>query len=622
MARRAVEAAGLLTPPVTDATLFDFDFRPLQRAAAQTPLTDGPMLAVLEDETGSGKTEAALILAQRMMRAGKGQGLYFALPTMATADAMFARVAEVLLRLYAGPPSLVLAHGRATLDARFRDIAQARALNPDEPGPTEWLLDNRRRALLADVGVGTIDQALLAILRVRHAPLRQFGLSRKILIVDEVHEMGDPYMGRLLEALLHAHAALGGSAILLSATLPLRLRQKLVEAFETGARREPPRTTGSRAYPAMTVPHVDAPAVIARPSPRGPVAVRRLPALDAAFDSLVEAAGKGAACVLIRNAVDEALAARDALAARGAAVDLLHARFALRDRKRHEAGILARYGKARDPRPGRILVATQVVEASLDLDFDVMVSDLAPMASLIQRAGRLWRHMDHRPRTERPVPQPVLQVIAPDPAQAEGADWARVELGQGAFVYGIADLWRTARVLFEVGEIAAPEGLRDLVERAEDQALALPEALEAAAIELEGRRLAERAQAGHNVIAWEQGYRCGASGADDDVYPTRLGRPQLTLVLARREGGTLVPWTGGAWAVENCQLSEVQASKARLEKLALPDQEAPEIAEIRATLPGWLAATRVFCPVGENGAIAPGLAYDSERGLILGRTDA
>lgn len=118
-------------------------------------------------DLGSGKSEAALILAQRTMRAGKGRGLCFALPTRATADAMFARVAEILMRLHAGPPSLVPAHGRATLDARFRNIAEIRALDPDEPGPTDWLLDNRRRALLADVGVGTIDQALLAVARAR-----------------------------------------------------------------------------------------------------------------------------------------------------------------------------------------------------------------------------------------------------------------------------------------------------------------------------------------------------------------------------------------------------------------------------------------------------------------------
>lgn len=120
---------------------------------------------------------------------------------------------DVLKALYATPPSLVLAHGRAAQSDAFRAVRDAHALNPaDEPGPTDWLADSRRRALLADIGVGTVDQAHLGVVRARHAPLRLFGLASKILIVDEVHEMGDPYMGRLLEELLHAQAALGGSA--------------------------------------------------------------------------------------------------------------------------------------------------------------------------------------------------------------------------------------------------------------------------------------------------------------------------------------------------------------------------------------------------------------------------
>jgi CRISPR-associated endonuclease/helicase Cas3 len=349
--------------------------------------------------------------------------------------------------------------------------------------------------------------------------------------------------------------------------------------------------------------------------------VERLPRLEEALDGLCEAAEAGAACVLIRNAVDEALAAHDALAARGAPVALLHARFALCDRKRHEASVLGRFGKNRAARPGCILVATQVVEASLDLDFDVMVTDLAPMASLIQRAGRLWRHMEARPAATRPVPSPVLQVIAPDPARVEAADWGRAELGRGVFVYGLADLWRTAKVLFEVGKIEAPLGLRELIERAEDDSTPVPGPLARAEIDALGQGQAARAHAGQNVIEWPKGYRDGAAGAEDTDYPTRLGRPQLPLVLARREGGVLVPWAGGEWRVDSCQLSEVQAARRRVEKLALPDQEAPEIAAIRAALPGWFSQSRMICPVGDDGMIAEGLDYCPERGLTFSAGD-
>lgn len=612
----AVAEAGLDTPAPSATPPFDFDLRPMQRATTDVPLPEGPVLALIEDETGAGKTEAALILARRMLEEGRGRGLYIALPTMATADAMFARVAQVLARFYDGPPSLALAHGRAAQSEAFRELRDARALNPDEPGPTEWLADGRRRALLADVGVGTVDQALLGVVKAKHAALRLFGLSSKILIVDEVHEVGEPYMAELLAELLHAHAAMGGSAILLTATLPLGLRARLVAAFEAGAGRGA-TLPEDPAYPALTVPGVAAPAIAAQPSPRGPVAVRRLTTAEEAAALLSDAAAQGAACVWVRNAVDEAIAAVETLRAAGVPADLLHARFALADRKRHEAAALATFGKERAARPGRVLVATQVVESSLDLDFDVMVSDLAPMAALIQRAGRLWRHMDRRPAPARPLPGPVLHVLSPDPDAVEGPRWLHEVLGQGAFVYPAALQWRSARVLFDAGRIDAPGGLRALIEAAHGDTLPVPEVLERAELDALGRAGAAVALAWQNRIGWAEGYRTGARGADDAEYPTRLGREQRLLVLARAGDGALHPWSGGAWSVDSCQLSELRASAARLP--ALPDQTAPEIAAIKAGWPRWLAATRCLCPVGADGTICDGLRYDPALGLIFGK---
>lgn len=606
-AARAIAESGITPPEPSDAPLFDFAPRPMQAACADSPLPDGPTLALIEDETGSGKTEAAMILARRMLRAGKGRGLYVALPTMATADAMFRRLTPLLPRLFAAPPSLTLAHGRAALSNDYRDLAIGRERRQDEPGPTEWLRDSRRRALLANVGIGTIDQALLAAVRARHAPLRQFGLSDKILIVDEVHEMGDPYMGVLVETLLRLHAAQGGSAILMSATVPRDLRARLVAAFDAGAGRTPAAGLEAPDYPALTLTGASPRPVQPVGGPRGPVRVERLPDSEAALDLLQTAARSGAACAWIRNAVDEAIAAVQALRARGVQADLLHARFALIDRQRHEAEALATFGKDRAARPGRVLVATQVVESSLDLDFDVMVSDLAPMAALVQRAGRLWRHMELRPAAERPWPGPALHVLAPDPGRVDGPDWARVVLGQGAHVYDAASLWRTARTLFAVGEIRAPEGLRDLIESAQDGS-PVPAPLDAADLRAEGQAGAARAHAAQNRIDWDQGYRQGASGAGDADYPTRLGRPQRVLVLMRPDGA---PWSGGDWSVDSCQLSEVSASEARLSRLDLPESASPE------GLPDWLLRTRHFVTVGPGGEICNRLIYNENCGLIL-----
>lgn len=610
-AKAAVRLAGLDVPPLGRAPILpaEWSLRPMQRAAADIALPEGPILALIEDETGSGKTEAALILAQRMMQAGRGRGLFFALPTMATANAMFARAADLVGRLYDGAPSLALAHGRAALSERFRELI-GRDPGPGQAGCSAWLADDRRRALLATIGVGTIDQALLSGLPVRHAMLRHYALSQKILIVDEVHEMGDPYMAEELCQLLALHRRMGGSAILMTATMPVTLRARLCRAF--GA--EPPE---GLAYPALSIAgHAqidDLPSV----NTRGPVSLTRLASAEAALDLLHAAAANGAAALWVRNAVDDAIAAVEALRARGVAADLLHARFALCDRLRHEAQALATFGKAREPRPGRVLVATQVVESSLDLDFDVMVSDLAPVPALVQRAGRLWRHMDLRPRSGRPCPEPVLHILAPDPDHVEDAHWLRRVLDRGAFTYPIDLQWRAARALFATGRIEAPGGLRALIEEGIAGG-SLPAPLEQAERERLGQGFAQGDLARQNLIDLTAPYRSIKGFSDDAEFPTRLGRAQRVLILARRVGGQLLPLEGARWTAESRLRSEVSAAAHRIDALAPPDQTAPEIAVVKRDWPDWQQARLILCPLGDGGAICDGLSYDPEQGLIFG----
>ncbi len=606
LAAEAVRKAGLSgVTPGAPGFLDLPSLRPMQQATEAIALPDGPMLAVLEDETGSGKTEAALILAHRMLRAGKGRGLFFALPTMATADSMFARAARPLGAMFAAPPTLTLAHGRAAQSQAFRDMIEGRANAPEDASCTEWLGESRRRALLADVGVGTIDQALLSALPVKWQTLRHYALASKILIVDEVHEMGEPYIDTVLRQVLRLHRRAGGSAILMTATLPLHQRQALLEVYDHGPDLDP-------AYPALTV----AGGATRRDLPqatgaRGPVQVQRLGEASAAVALLASAAKRGAACVWVRNAVDDAIAAVMALRDAGVEAALLHARFALGDRKRIEADQLSRFGPEGRGRAGRVLVGTQVLESSLNLDFDVMVSDLAPMAALIQRAGRLWRHMDKRPAATRPVPAPVLHVLSPDPAQVEDSQWLHKVLDRGAWVYPAALQWRTADHLFRTGRIVAPSGLRGLIEAVHGEAAApVPVALERSEIETLGKDQAHSGQAWQNVVDISQTYRSAGRGDDDATYPTRLGEPQQPVVLTRREGGRLLPLLG------DLALSELSLARSKVDKLDLPDQTAPEIATLTRDWPDWRRTSTLVLPVEDDGAIAPGLHYDRELGML------
>ena len=637
-AAAAIAAAGLESAPIAPAagvgSLFDIVApRPMQSVVQTTALPDGPVLALIEDATGAGKTEAALALAHRMMASGKGAGLYLALPTMATANAMFDRLSSAYRRLYVpgAPPSLALAHGRREHHEGFRQAAegldrmeglQQGAEDSTAAACAEWIADDRRKTFLAEVGVGTIDQAILAALPVKFSTLRLWGLGDRILIVDEAHAY-DAYMTQELKRLLEFQAALGGSAIVMTATLPAKTRCDLIESYQTGLQLEAAGTVPSQSYPLLTlVSRAETKDRAVDPTPQTVrrVGVERISSAQMALRAAVAAARKGAAVAWVRNAVDDAVAAAEAIAEQDVTVDLFHARFAMADRLAIEADAVQRFGKAGTAadRRGRVLVATQVVEQSLDLDFDVMITDLAPIDLMVQRAGRLWRHMDVRPAAARPVGGPTLVVLSPDPAHVASEDWIFEVLDKGGYVYGHAVLWRSAHALFAAGEIAAPDGLRPLIEAVYGEIPApVPSPLIPAETRDEGKARAEKATAGLSLLEVEAGYYESEAFNEDRDYPTRLGEPQRTLVLARAEGDRLLPWAGGAkddtraWA-----LSEVSARESRLEPFQDGlDQDDPRIAALTAGWPEWRRKSVWVAIVREDGTIAQGLRYDAKWGL-------
>ncbi|MEL6317274.1 MAG: CRISPR-associated helicase/endonuclease Cas3, partial [Pseudomonadota bacterium] len=343
------------------------------------------------------------------------------------------------------------------------------------------------------------------------------------------------------------------------------------------------------------------------------------------------AAAAGASVLWVRNAVDDAIQAAETLRAETDRIDLFHARFAMSDRRRIEDAVVARFGKfgPEKERRGRILVSTQVCESSLDLDLDLLISDLAPVDALIQRAGRIWRHMDRRPPNARPLDAPRLLLLAPDPGKVEGPAWVHEIQEKGGYVYPDAGvLWRTARVLEDVGEIRAPEGVRRLIEEVYADGAETPQPLQAAATKAEGARLAEEQLAKLNTLNLTQGY--GAAGAvhDDQEIGTRLGRPTVTLRLARRRGDQITPWAEvaedrrRAWAMSEISVPKhwIEAADARLSP---PADLADAIAAATADWPAWERQTIRVAAVEPGGAVAlkesggglP-LTYASDRGLI------
>jgi CRISPR-associated endonuclease/helicase Cas3 len=491
-ADRAVTELGLLDflPAVqspTYARLFPArpEARPLQRALEPHELPALPLqcLILIEAPTGEGKTEAALLLAARLASEGRSRGLYFALPTVATSNQMYSRV-----RSFLGEHSpAILINGLAELSeqldsalGQIPDIPHEVIADETRAQLDPWFLP-RKRSLLAPYGVGTIDQAMIGALHVRHGSLRLLGLSGKVVVVDEVHAY-DVYMSTIILRLLSWLRALGANVILLSATLPTRKRRELIAAYAHADASFVP----AAAYPLVTiVPAHGKPQILEPAASCGSrtVLLERRP--DGAAERTQNAArlldqvrNGGCAC-WICNTVKEAqmcyLELRDQLASRNdqPAPELLlfHARFPVARRQQVETQILGRFGPDGERPERAILVATQVVEQSLDLDFDLIVTQLCPADLLLQRIGRLQRHQ--RPARSLDAGRPRCVLLLP-PAADEGP-----EFGDYSYVYSPFVLLKTMLALHGRASLHIPEDVRALVDAVYDDTV--PSAEQAAA---------------------------------------------------------------------------------------------------------------------------------------------
>ena len=433
--------------------------RGIQTQIDDLPATPG--LTLIEAPTGSGKTEAALAYAWRLLDAGIADSIVFALPTQATANAMLLRAEAFAGRVF-GNANVVLAHGKRQFNEAFQKLAES-GKRITAQGKIEaavqcaaWLANSRKRVFLGQVGVCTVDQVLLSVLPVRHKFVRGFGLAKSVLIVDEVHAY-DAYMHGLLGEVLRQQKATGGSAILLSATLPANLRAKLLQTWDASGQDDAP-------YPALW--HATQGAVIPRTvsddqqPKRREVEIECLKLADAFPDTdlierIIKAAESGALVAVVVNLVSDAQRLARSLRERTQInVDIFHARFRFNDRQKKEDAVLALYGRNAPRIAGRILVATQVVEQSLDLDFDWMLTQICPVDLLFQRMGRLHRHA----REQRPAgfESPRCTVLSVD-----GDEYGVFEL-----IYGNARvLWRTEQLLTAVERIVFPEAYREWIER-------------------------------------------------------------------------------------------------------------------------------------------------------------
>jgi|SaaInlStandDraft_6_1057023.scaffolds.fasta_scaffold07905_2 CRISPR-associated endonuclease/helicase Cas3 len=447
--KQALDEAGFvkpqLQPNLSFTQIFGFEPREIQKILIENSKQAG--VYVLEAPMGIGKTEAALYAAYKLLTSGEATGIYFALPTQLTSDKIHERM-NTFLETVLSPESpnreALLVHGNAWLKRIFAV----------EGNPNGSWFQEGKRGILAPFAVGTIDQALMAVMSVKHGFVRTFGLAGKVVILDEVHSY-DAYTGTLLDELVKELRKLHCTVIILTATLTTERRQKLTS--------QQPK---EQHYPLISVsPNEGKLQELAVDlSENNKVSIHCCKQQKSAIDEALKRAEEGQQVLWIENTVAESQAIYKRLSAIDINVEygLLHSRFLKCDRANNEGKWVQLYGKnnpgAREQK-GRILIGTQVLEQSLDIDADFLVSRFCPTDMLLQRIGRLWRHDDSiRPDNA----QREAWLLAPE-LQAAIKD-AKSEFGKTAKVYDPYVLCRSLAVWYHLESIELPKDIRPLIE--------------------------------------------------------------------------------------------------------------------------------------------------------------
>ena len=589
--------------------------RPMQYEIERQLLNEDekPLLVLIEAPMGEGKTEAGIYAAIQMAKYWGRDGLYVALPTAATANQMVGRV-QGMLNLHDLSQSVRLLHSMAWLELSEETTVNSQ----DEHDEIASWLTPIKRGLLGQYAVGTVDQAMLAATNVKYGVLRLLGLSNKVLIIDEIHSY-DAYMSEIIVRLLEWCRALQIPVVLLSATLPPSLKEKLLAPYTS----QP--LSGN--YPLITMIGKDGTLsehIIAATSHQLSVSIHQSPSLnnpDKIADAAVKEVENGGCLCVLMNTVKEAQDVYRAIEKQYSGDLLLfHAQFPAGQRAEIEQECICRYGKEKTQRPKQsILVATQVVEQSLDVDFDAMITAVAPIDLLLQRMGRVFRHED----TPRPASHPCASVTVLTPEENNN-------YGASAYVYPECLLKTSQRLLKERDLIRIPEDLAALVQDGYDPSAAPEEDTK----QWMAKLLKDEVEAGasqqfllntpdklFSALSGQELYDDG----DDFLLSakTRLGEPSVRIALLQPDqAGILGPFLkkkgtktfASVWDKKVAELVMKQSVSVRASRLG----DLSELSDIKGDI--LLTGTRILC-ADDMGCCHLGngksLQFDPKLGLMI-----
>ena len=532
IAHHALDSIGFTLPVLKEGLSFEeiFGFPPNEMQARTLATVTGPGVYVVEAPMGMGKTEAALGAAYQLLTTGKASGIYFALPTQATSNRIHLRMNEFLQRISPSYGSSRLIHGNSwllheSLEFKPSSSGDKERSTEDARNGRDWFA-SAKRALLAPFGVGTVDQALLGVVAAKHFFVRHFALAGKVVILDEVHSY-DLYTGTLIDRLITTLEGLGCTVVVLSATLTGKRRGQIVTSKANGI------ADAKQPYPLISGRTEGA---LRDPVAAAPPALRKVKvdfvAPETAIPDAIELARKSGAVLWICNTVGAAqqqFKSFKELVGDEFPLGLLHSRFPYWRRDELEKIWMERFGKTGATRCGSILVSTQVVEQSVDLDADLLITELAPTDMLLQRLGRLWRHE----RENRPVDVPRICIIEEEKTLEDlrqlAAKAITSALGGKAKVYAPFVLLRTLEVWkAQSEEVLIPDQVRQLIEATYEDREDEPATWSDLFNEWFGTDSAKRMKAQMSSNIWQPPLN------DQEGVQTRLNElPTVSLVLCK-----------------------------------------------------------------------------------------
>lgn len=505
--------------PIPFKEEFGFDKTPMQALVAD--MVTGPGVYLVEASTGSGKTEAALDSSYRLIAAGHHNGLFFALPTRVTSNRIYKRVLSWIERTHKEGTVPQLIHGHSHL------LEKATVPSSNFEFASNWFLSSRR-ALLVPFGVGTVDQILMSILRTKFNFVRTLGLAGKVVVLDEVHSY-DVYTGRLLDLIVKRLREIGCTVIMLTATLTHERKEELLGV----------KLKKTTSYPLITAVKADGSVTQKSVSgePSRNVHIQVTSDTDKAIAEAIKRAKDGQQVVWVTNLVDRAVAIYKKIEPLICESAVLHSRYVPPQRTTIENHWLDRLGKSGDRSVGSVLIATQVIEQSVDIDADFMITDLAPSDLMIQRIGRLWRH----PRPNRPCSQTDVLIVTPEIGKPKNAAQLKEALGLNGKVYNPYVLWKSLKVWKKLKKVSVPEDIRSILDETYKEVSGKdPIWVQDLWADLQEYRMAYQAFAeastGSHVMLPEDCDYAQTLDPDDDgsVPQTRVGRvPYVPLVLVQ-----------------------------------------------------------------------------------------